>query len=159
MTRYERLVFSIPLNYGLDREQAADVMQSVFAELLGSLDRVEDGDRLGAWLATVARRLTWRMIERSRRDASLAQAEGEVVDPAWHDWIDTWNERNWVVEAVLALDGPCRELLSEMYLSPITVSYDDLAVRLGRPRGSLGPARGRCLDKLRAQLRRLDEHA
>ena len=156
LNRYERLVFSIPLNYGLDRERAADVMQSTFTELLANLDTVRDGDRLGAWLATVARRLTWRAIERGARDQQAAEL-ADRLEPLG-DFIDAWNQRNWVVEAVLALDGPCRDLLEAMYLDPSRPSYDEIADRLGRSRGGLGPARGRCLDKLREQLRRLDEH-
>lgn len=157
--RYERLVFSIPLNYGLDRDQAADVMQSTFAELLKSLDTVRDSERLGAWLATVARRQTWRLIKTRRRYGLAEDRSGRMdAHEPWHEFIDHWNQRNWVVEAVLALDGPCRELLEALYLDPSAPSYDEIAERLGRPRGSLGPQRGRCLEKLRSQLRRLDEH-
>ena len=32
------------------------------------------------------------------------------------------------------------------------VGYDDIALAMGMPRGSLGPTRRRCLDKMRTQL-------
>lgn len=159
VTRYERLVFSVPRTQGLDRDAAADVMQSTFVELLDNLDTLRDGRALGAWLATVARRQTWRLIERERRQREVDQAAHDAFpsDAVWHDVMDAWNRRNWVVEAVLALRAPCRDLLAALYLDPSSPSYDEVAERLGRPRGAIGPTRGRCLDKLRVQLRRLDD--
>ena len=56
LTRYERLVFSIPLNFGLTRADAADVAQLTFSALVEHLDRLRPDSNLGAWLATVARR-------------------------------------------------------------------------------------------------------
>src|SRR4051794_11780506 len=60
LQKYERLVFSIPLNYGLTRDDAADITQLTFMSLIQSLDALHEGSRLGAWLALVARRNTWR---------------------------------------------------------------------------------------------------
>lgn len=160
LDRYERLVYSVPLGYGLSRHDAADVAQATFAELVRSLDAIQDAAALGAWLATVARRTTWRQIARRRNldERDLDTVVGDDVDP-WHEWIDTWTDRHWVVEGLLALGGPCRDLLVGLYLDPDEPSYADLAARLGRPVGSIGPTRGRCLDKLRLVLGELDEHA
>src|SRR5687768_4689004 len=73
--KYERLVYSIPLNYGLSREDAADIAQITFTILLQSLDSLRDDSRLGAWLAMVARRHTWRLLNRQRRESPPAAAE------------------------------------------------------------------------------------
>src|SRR3990172_10262395 len=56
LDKYERLVYSIPLNYGLTSEDAADISQITFTILIQSLDRLRDDTRLAPWLATVARR-------------------------------------------------------------------------------------------------------
>jgi hypothetical protein len=64
LKKYERLVFSIPLNYGLSRADAADLSQVTFNILIQSLDSLDDDSRLGAWLSTAARRHTWRLVER-----------------------------------------------------------------------------------------------
>ena len=158
--RYEGLVFSVPLNYGLSRDEAADIAQSVFTELLRNIDSVRDPSALGSWLATVARRTTWRTISRRTPD----RLSVDTVDPdpdvdPWHDWMDTWTDRTWVVEAVLALASPCRDLLVFLYLDPDQPTYEEVATRMGRPLGSIGPTRGRCLDKLRTAMIDLDEHA
>jgi hypothetical protein len=64
LKKYERLVFSIPLNYGLSRADAADLSQVTFTILIQGLDSLDDDSRLGAWLSTAARRHTWRLVER-----------------------------------------------------------------------------------------------
>lgn len=63
------LMFSIPLNYGLSRADAADLSQVTFTILIQSLDSLDDG-RLGAWLSTAARRHTWRLVERRRHEGT-----------------------------------------------------------------------------------------
>ena len=63
------LMFSIPLNYGLSRADAADLSQVTFTILIQSLDSLDDG-RLGAWLSTPARRHTWRLVERRRHEGT-----------------------------------------------------------------------------------------
>src|SRR5919199_5265263 len=68
LDQYQRLVFSIPLNYGLSVDDAADITQLTFTILIQSLDSLADDSRLGAWLATVARRHTWRLLDRRRRE-------------------------------------------------------------------------------------------
>src|ERR687892_616455 len=69
LDKYERLVFSISLNYGLTTEDAADITQITFTILLQSLDTLPDELRLSGWLTTVARRHTWRLLARNRREA------------------------------------------------------------------------------------------
>ena len=47
------------------------------------------------------------------------------------------------------LPGRCAELLTKLYLVEEQPDYDSLSRELGIPRGSLGPTRGRCLEKLK----------
>src|SRR5687767_2438174 len=70
LDKYERLVYSIPLNYGLSREDAADIAQIVFTSLLQSLDNLREESNLAGWLATVARRHSWRLLARGRRESA-----------------------------------------------------------------------------------------
>jgi hypothetical protein len=65
LKKYEHLMFSIPLNYGLSRADTADASQPTLAILIQSLDSLDD-NRLGACLLTVARRHTWPLMERRR---------------------------------------------------------------------------------------------
>ncbi|HKP13543.1 MAG TPA: sigma factor, partial [Blastocatellia bacterium] len=60
--RFQRLVYTISRRAGLDEDAAADVFQNVFASLVERLDRIEQPDRIQAWLVTTAKRETWRAI-------------------------------------------------------------------------------------------------
>ncbi len=70
VAKYERLVFSIPRSYGLSRDDAADVSQATFMALIQGLDSLTAESNVKAWLATVARRHTWRLMERGRREGT-----------------------------------------------------------------------------------------
>jgi RNA polymerase sigma factor (sigma-70 family) len=151
LDRYERLVYSIPLNFGLSHADADDVAQTTFAALVRSLDAIEDEERLGAWLATVSRRHTWRLVERRRRES-----------PNDHQALDTTStddeatakvERlEWVHQGLVRLDERCRELLTNLYFDEAAPSYVDVADRFNIPVGSIGPTRARCLQKLKSLL-------
>lgn len=148
VARYERLVFSIALRYGLSREDAADVCQSAFTALLEQLDAVRDGTRLGAWLATVARRHAWRLLERSRHESGVDPGtEPDPVEP-----IADAERLLWVTDGLLALSEPCRDLLLALYFDESEPSYAEVAQRFDRPVGSIGPTRARCLQRLREEL-------
>jgi DNA-directed RNA polymerase specialized sigma24 family protein len=43
-------------------------------------------------------------------------------------------------------------MLTMLFWEEPTPPYDEVAERLGMPLGSLGPTRGRCLEKLRERL-------
>lgn len=146
---YERLVFSIPLRYGLSREDAADVSQVVFTELLQSLPNLREDERLAGWLATVSRRQSWRVVERRKREPAVDEVPDVPDDP---DPAETWTRTEWLYDGLLGLDQRCRELLVALYLEGGDESYAEVARKLGRPIGSLGPTRARCLEKLRGLL-------
>jgi RNA polymerase sigma factor (sigma-70 family) len=152
LDRYERLVWSIPLQHGLSRADAADVTQAVFAALLRSLDVITADAALASWLTTVAQRETWHHLRRARREAAVAE-QPEAVD---HSAADERVERmQWLVQGLAELRPRCRELLTELYLSGHEPSYAELSARLGIPIGSIGPTRARCLEHLQKVLRRL----
>ncbi|MDP9398933.1 MAG: sigma-70 family RNA polymerase sigma factor [Actinomycetota bacterium] len=145
---YERLVYSIPLRYGLSRDDAADITQVVFTTLLQSLDSIRDEERLGPWLATVARRQSWRVMERGKLDAP----SDDLPEPVVADPMEERDRLEWLYDGLLALDERCRELLVVLYLQEQCMSYAEASRRLGRPIGSIGPTRARCLERLRRVL-------
>ncbi len=154
--RYVRLVYSIPLNFGLNPIDADDVTQSTFTILMGSLSSIESEDRLGAWLATVARRQTFRHVERMRREApsddpGAAPAADEATAAGRTE------DMEWLHQGLSRLDDRCARLLLALYFTPEPRrSYTEVAAELGLPVGSIGPTRGRCLDRLRTILTDID---
>lgn len=156
LKKYERLVFSVPVGYGLSEDDAADVMQLTFSSLMRSLDRLHEDSRLGAWLVTVARHHTWRMLARnSRESASVSAVHTEDAVLLSNDGagtIEHWELAEWLNHGLSLIGRPCRDLLLALYFDPKQPSYAEVAKRLDMPVGSIGPTRGRCLQRLKRVL-------
>lgn len=158
LNKYERLVFSIPLNYGLSHDDAADIAQLTFTILLRSLDKLDEDSHLGAWLATVARRHTWRLLERRRRESvneteDLTESEA-LQGQAASDFMNRWELLEWLDYGLTRIGGRCRRLLQALYFDPQQPSYAEVAADLEIPVGSVGPTRARCLERLRQILQK-----
>jgi RNA polymerase sigma factor (sigma-70 family) len=159
LNRYERLVFSIPLRYGLSRDDAADVAQITFTALVKNMDKLVDDSRLGAWLSTVARRNTWRLLERRRREMPSEHLEGTslaesavALGKSDAESIEHWELSDWLDTGLSQLNEKCRNLLTALYFRPELSSYAEVAEHFGMPLGSIGPTRARCLKRLKLVL-------
>ncbi len=147
VTRYERLVYAIPLREGLSPDDAAEISQAVFETLVQSLHRIQQPERLGHWLMTVARRLSWRRRNQQRMEVSVDvhAAEPTADDRQWEHTVE-------IYDAILELGDPCRSLIFGLFFDPAEPSYDELGRSLGFAVGSIGPLRARCLSRLRSIL-------
>ena len=156
LDRYERLVFSVPRRYGLSREDAADITQLTFTILFQSMDTLREDSTLGAWLTTVARRHTWRLVDRKHREVAggYESSNGSISMMAntGTDDAELWELTEWLNHGLSLVGKPCRDLLSALYLDPKQPSYAEVAARLGMAVGSVGPTRIRCLKRLRQVL-------
>lgn len=156
VTKYERLIFSIPLNYGLSHDDAADITQLTFTILLQSLDTIQNQANLASWLATVARRHTWRLRQRNVREQTgvldeLAEPV-ELPGVSRTDSVERWELLEWLHTGLARLNGRCRELLLALYFDEQAASYTAVAQRLSIAVGSIGPTRARCLERLKRLL-------
>jgi RNA polymerase sigma factor (sigma-70 family) len=155
--RFAALVWTVARSVGLGEQDAGDVCQTTWMRLAEHLDDLRDAERLGAWLATTARREAIRVSRLSSRHVP--------VDP-W-EWLDQPQERREdpeaavvdaeavvaVQAAVAVLPGHCRQLLLSLAADP-PATYQQLSEEMGMPVGSIGPTRSRCLQKLERLLRR-----
>ncbi|MGZ0145918.1 RNA polymerase sigma factor [Kribbella sp. WER1] len=148
--RYQRLVFTVARRNGLGRDDAADVTQSVFVALLEAGAAIRSQERLPSWLMTVARRQAWRL--RSRHDHESPQPDPAADIPDELDWFADWEKVAVVHEALARLGQPCRDLLLWLYFDAASPSYAEIASRLGKAIGTVGPMRARCLQTLRRFL-------
>ena len=80
-----------------------------------------------------------------RRETPSNELDCENEDPALDQSI-------WVYQAVQQLGEPCRTLITALFFEPTEPSYAEIAAQLGRPVGSIGPVRARCLARLRPLL-------
>ncbi len=146
VARYERLVFSTALRQGLGREDAADVTQIAFIALLDGMDAMRDHERLPYWLMTVARRQAWRLSRRSSKEIAVPIPRVKEEEPV------DWGEVAALHEAVNQLSPRCRDVLIALYFDASEPTYAEVARRMNRPVGAIGPMRGRCLEHLRQLL-------
>ncbi len=150
--RFNSLVWSVARSFRLPDDDAADVVQTTWLRLLDHLDRIEDPQRLGSWLATTARRECLHTLRRTTREPALDVLEimSTVPDPrppVDHDLLR--GERDTALWALFErLSDGCRRLLRVMIATP-PPSYAEIAAALDMPVGSIGPTRARCLATLR----------
>ncbi|MFN0281318.1 MAG: RNA polymerase sigma factor [Kineosporiaceae bacterium] len=140
--------------YRLDAASAEDVVQTTWLAFVRAADRVEEPQAVVRWLAVTARREAWRTARSAGR---VDLVEDEVIDVRTPpgESTETAVVRNHRDEALWAAVGRlperCRRLLRVVAFSD-RPDYGVLSQELGMPMGSIGPTRGRCLDKLRALL-------
>lgn len=145
--RYERLVYGVACRNGLSSHDAVDVAQTTFLTLLESVHSIRHDESLASWLMTVARRQSWRVGQRLRRESPAI----EVV-PLREDPLVDWEQAASLQTALHQLGGPCRDLLIALYFDPDQPTYAQIARRMGRQIGGIGPMRGRCLHRLKDLL-------
>lgn len=160
LDRYERLVYSIPLNYGLTVADAADIAQRTFTIFLRQMHDLDDDSNLAAWLATVARRRSWRLLEQSKRErvgseADLSEKLFAIPDKRGERRLDRAEALEWLEQGLRRLDDRCRRLLLALYFSPEKPSYAEVAQQFDMAVGSVGPTRARCLERLKELLQDL----
>ena len=149
LEQYERLVYSVPLHYGLSGDDAADITQLTFTVLLQNLDTLRDDSNLKAWLCTIARRHTWRVLKRGQHetldelDVEFVRKGATLMDKPDHSDIEYWELVSWLQQGLGQLNARCQELLSALYFDEKQPSYDDVAAQFGLPVGSIGPTRAR----------------
>ena len=152
---YGGLIWAIARNHRLSPGDAADVSQTTWLRLLENIDRLTDPTRVGAWLATTARRECLRLRARRQRMVLVAEQIDPTLDPLYAAAPDPDSgvldaERDAAVRRALATLAPrCQQLLRLLMLDP-PPSYEEISAAVGIPVGSIGPTRGRCLDKLKA---------
>ena len=117
------------------------------------MDKLPEDSTLGAWLTTVARRHTWRLLERNRRQGigKHAVLDENIMGGATEP-IENWELGEWLNRGLSMIGRPCRDLLFALYLDSRQPSYAEVAARLGMAVGSVGPTRIRCLERLRRVL-------
>lgn len=150
--KYKRLVYSIPTKFHLQPEDAADIFQSVWADLHRDLQRLEEPKAVRGWLMTAAARRS--LLFKRRREQMSGQLDIDLPDPApdvVSIRVEAEKDQN-VREAVLLLPARCRSMVEMLFYEFPPKPYSEVAQSLGLAEGSIGFIRGRCLAKLRKLL-------
>lgn len=157
--RFGQMVWSVARGFRLDDALAKDVSQTVWLKLIENIDRIKDPERLPGWLATTTRREAMR-VAKVRDRVVVTDFEYDIEDPSpsLDEMFIDEEENRVVVRAFSTLDDVCRQLLRLMMIEP-ALSYEEISEATGRPIGSLGPTRARCLAKLKGAISRISSGA
>ena len=151
--RYAPLIWFICRRHRLAGADANDVGQSVWLQLVDQLGRVRDPAALPGWLATTTRRECARVLRAVRGPHAAGYAlDAETIpdDQApMAEQLVLLAERYAALREAFAHLPPCDQELIALLIQDPPVPYAEISARLGIPVGSIGPTRGRCLDRLR----------
>ena len=150
--RFSDLVGSVARAHRLSPADVADVAQTCWLRLMENLGRLREPERVGAWLATTARRECLAVLRRSRREiptvprldlaGATAPADGGVLAA----------ERSRVLRDAIATLAPPAPAMFGVLLRDGASSYDDVVRELGMAKGSIGPTRARAIEQLGRKL-------
>jgi RNA polymerase sigma factor (sigma-70 family) len=154
LSRYGKLVYTTVRSFRLQEADALDAIQMTWLRLAENADRVQFPERLGAWLATTARRECLHNLRRVKLGPHRTDVAPETVsDPSMGpeqraiDANITRTLRQFIDEL-----SPLRRTLIRMLFTDEPCSYDEIARIVGIPLGGIGPTRARALRQLRDKL-------
>ncbi len=150
VARFRGRVQRVARSHGLSAHQVDDVAQETWLRLFRNLHRVRDPLALGAWVDTTARRESLRALRGHRLEDLTGEELG--VDDVAEEGDEQLEERRAALARALATLPERQRTLMECLLAESEPSYADAALRLGIPVGSIGPTRGRCVERLRREL-------
>src|ERR1700760_507376 len=75
ITRYRRLIYSIPIKARLSPDDAADIFQSVCLKLYEKLATLREYDKIRSWLITMTTRECWRVSAQRRRESTQGRSD------------------------------------------------------------------------------------
>jgi RNA polymerase sigma factor (sigma-70 family) len=151
--RFSGLLWAVARAHRLGQADAADVVQITWLRLVEHLARLKDPGRVGAWLATTARRECLRVLRDAQR---CVPHSDELCDPCGdetptdHDLLIA--ERDRALRDSLLRLRPSDQALLRLLMADPRPAYDEIAATLNMPVGSIGPTRARALERLRREL-------
>jgi RNA polymerase sigma factor (sigma-70 family) len=147
---YSRLIRAVGRSHRLSDSDVADVVQTTWMRAFEHLERLQQPDRLPAWLVSVARRESLRLLRNGKRWTPVEpETLSDIPDTGSVDATLLAEERDaqlW--RAVESLPQRQKQTLTLLAKNP-DASYEAIGSALGMPVGSIGPTRLRALSRLR----------
>jgi RNA polymerase sigma factor (sigma-70 family) len=154
--KYKNLIFSIPIKFGLPREDAADIFQAVCVDLLSSLPKLREPKAIAKWLMQTSfhKCLRWKKDRLNPVDDLEALDGGRTANTEElpEEMLYQVQREQSVREAMAALPPRCGRMVSMLFFDDPPRPYQEVAKELGIASGSIGFIRGRCLRKMRQLL-------
>jgi RNA polymerase sigma factor (sigma-70 family) len=150
--RFAHLVLAITRQYRLTPMDAQDVSQTVWLRLVEHLSDIREPDALASWIITTTKHECQRQAKAAVRTVPVDPLTDTKLDSA--DAIDfdgdlVLAERYRVLRDGIAELPPHQQELLALLAADPPWTYAEISQMLNVPVGSIGPTRGRILDKLR----------
>jgi RNA polymerase sigma factor (sigma-70 family) len=158
VNRYKRLVYSIPIKWGLSPDDSTDIFQSVWMDCFRQLSSLRNMEGLQPWLTRLAIRKCHRFTVRTRARGETPVADDDMEELLIFDNVVSVFEleREQVIRsAIQKLSPRCREIIQLLFFEEPRPSYQAIAARLGLSANSIGFTRERCLAQLKKVIAEL----
>jgi RNA polymerase sigma factor (sigma-70 family) len=156
--RCSRLIYTIPLRFGFSKMVADEIFQETCLILLEGLDSLQQSERVRSWLVTVCKRVCIQHMRQKKDVESLDMMDVDGRFPELDNELIQLEQQYIVQEALMRLPERCQYLIKAMFFDDPPATYEDIAEVLSISKGSIGPTRSRCLDKLHQELENLGHH-
>jgi RNA polymerase sigma factor (sigma-70 family) len=164
--RLQRVVWKSVNMMTFDHEVREDAFAATWLRLAERLATIREPEKLPGWLTTTACNEVRQILrQRGRHQTSTGHEwastgggttdllESLIGDEGDHaSGIVRDESRRSVRSAFGQLDPQCREIITVLVLADPPLPYEQASEQLGRPIGSLGPSRRRCLEKMKSLL-------
>jgi RNA polymerase sigma factor (sigma-70 family) len=156
--KYKNLIFSVPIKFGLPREDAADIFQAVCLDLLSDLPQLREPRALPKWLMQMSfhKCLRWKKQRLVLFDDPLEiEGASEASSEELPEEVMYQVQREQMLrDAVASLAPRCHRMIAMLFFESPARPYQEVAKELGIATGSIGFIRGRCLRMLRQRLQK-----
>ena len=154
------LIWGVARAHRLCEADAADVAQTTWLRLVEHLDHVHEPSRVGAWLATTARRECLRVLRGANRQVPIgdhapqfespdAQPLEELLIAERDRTVPRRDQALWRSFERLRASG---QALLRLLIAEPRPAYEEISAALEMPIGSIGSTRARALERLCQQL-------
>ena len=150
--RFASTVWAIARGHRLNPSDAADVFQTTWLRLVEHLDKIEQPESIGAWLATTARHEALRVLRLGGRQVPNGDAFESLADSRPEGAVDSdllSDERSRLINKLVEVLPVRSQTLLRLLSADSPLSYKEISVALSLPIGSIGPTRARALEQLR----------
>jgi RNA polymerase sigma factor (sigma-70 family) len=135
---------------GLGQHDSEDAAQATWIRLTRHIGGLREPGSLPAWLVTTTRREAFRIRAKWQRELPTAEFPTDAAADNAHDPGVLAAMRSGALSQALSdLPERHRDLMLALAAEP-PLSYAEISALLGVPIGSIGPIRGRCLERLRS---------
>jgi RNA polymerase sigma factor (sigma-70 family) len=152
---FQALIWAVARAHRLDAADAADVSQATWLALLTHLGSLREPARVGAWVATTARRECLRRLRAGELTVPLGEGGDEYESSErLPGQALLLRERDDALRRGLSRLRASDQALLRLLVADPRPSYEEIATALDIPIGSIGPTRQRALERLRQELAR-----